>query len=167
MTEAHLHQRLAGRGLARLDGQPHAVGEAHEGDAEIADLAALRHLAGRAEVGVGPGLGDRGRVGRERRGLGLGEHRLEAGDAAGGLRRGRQEDDRPLAGELRTQNRVDAVRSQPFHRGLEEVELLLRAEVDLAGLGLVAEPRHAVLGLIGRQHEAARRLRAAGLPGCC
>ena len=132
-ADARLHQHLVGAELGRLDGQPHPVGEAHEGGVQIGRLGALGDVPRGSEVLIGPAHRLAHGRGRDRRGLRGGEgrrdDRLPAVDGCGGG----HEHQGPRAGEGGGDGLVDLRRRQPLHGRIEQRQVLRRAGLHLRG----------------------------------
>ncbi len=150
MADADADHDLVVAELGRLDRQPHAVGETHQGDAEIGDGLLLGHLAGRAEVLVRPGHRQVDLRRLHRRGLGHLEGLAQGGLAAVDRVGAGHEHQRPGAREGLFQGRADRFGLQPLHLLFEQSQVLGRAGdhlVVVEGLGdLIGQLR----GLAGR-----------------
>ncbi len=120
VAKAHPDQHLVVAELGRLDVQPHAVLEAHLGDAEVGDLLPLGDFSWRPEFGVGPGLQLVGDSGLQRLGAGvgidLGQSRFAAVD---GLWRAHEQQG-ALAAEHLARGGRDLLGGEALHLGLEE-----------------------------------------------
>ncbi len=158
LAEGEDAQHLIVAEMGRLDRETHPVGEGDHGDAEIGQLAALHHLSGRTEIGVGPGLFRLGGLFGRRRGRG---HRLVIGRLDALDRRRRSGIEQGLAArEDAAEGLVDLRLGHAGRQPLEQVETLLRRFEDIMGAISTQQTARQIGGAPGGR-AVARRLPAA------